>query len=177
MQRHFLDFHLSFGLHFAIKPTGKVKELSKDASGSLRLTPYHRRIPMDTSTKTANEPGYAIGDVAKICGVPAHTIRFWEKELCEFISPVRTRGKQRRYSDGQIRRIMSIKKLLWTDRYSIQGAKRILRASEAVTFAQPQENLLVKDPQQFALSIARFIHEQLTRPQTVLTGLSSKTVA
>ncbi|MBD3393028.1 MAG: MerR family transcriptional regulator [Chitinivibrionales bacterium] len=71
-----------------------------------------------------------IGDVSKICGVPVHTIRYWEKEFSEFLHPRRTQGKQRRFSDDDLRKLVRIKTLLWTQRFSIRAAKRILAAGD-----------------------------------------------
>jgi len=108
------------------------------------------------------ETRFAIGDVSKICSVPAHTIRFWEREFDGFLSPQRTTGKQRRYTDSDIRQILKIKKLLWTDRFSIQGAKRMMGAGPILTFAQAQETVEIPDTNELALGIAQFIREQLT---------------
>ena len=69
-----------------------------------------------------------IGDVSRICAVPIHTIRYWEREFSDFLQPVRTIGKQRRYTDPDIQKLMRIKALLWTQRFSIKAAKRILVA-------------------------------------------------
>jgi DNA-binding transcriptional MerR regulator len=100
--------------------------------------------------------------------VPSHTIRFWEKEFGGFLSPCRTMGNQRRYTDSDIRQIMKIKTLLWTDRFSIQGAKRMLaEGANACTFslstAAAQDTAIVPDTHELALSIARFIQDQLTK--------------
>jgi len=67
-----------------------------------------------------------IGDVARFLDVPAHTLRFWEREFSFYLSPARTVGRQRRYDDDDIQRLGRIKQLLKTDGYSIAGAKRIL---------------------------------------------------
>ncbi len=61
-------------------------------------------------------------------GIPVHTIRFWESEFNRFISPARTTGRQRRYSETEVNRILEIKKLLKEDKYSIAGAKQVLSA-------------------------------------------------
>ncbi len=68
-----------------------------------------------------------IGDVAKFLDVPAHTLRFWEKEFSFFLIPERTQGRQRRYDDQDIDRLARLKHLLKVDGYSIAGAKRILQ--------------------------------------------------
>jgi DNA-binding transcriptional MerR regulator len=81
---------------------------------------------MRTHIDTQSDGVVGIGDVAKICDVPVHTIRYWEREFDSHLRPERTIGKQRRYSDQDIATIMEIKKLLWGQRFSIKGAKKIL---------------------------------------------------
>jgi DNA-binding transcriptional MerR regulator len=103
--------------------------------------------------------GYSIGDAAKICEIPVHTIRFWEKEFDSYITPERTVGKQRRYSEDSIRRLMHIRQLLWTDGYSINGAKRVLSMAEGLPAG---DTALVPNPHDLAFTIARFVQEQLT---------------
>lgn len=78
-------------------------------------------------TFTASEILVGIGDVARFLNVPAHTLRFWEKEFGFFLAPSRTLGRQRRYDDADIQRLGRIKSLLKTEGYSIAGAKRILQ--------------------------------------------------
>ncbi|MEW6042302.1 MAG: MerR family transcriptional regulator [Elusimicrobiota bacterium] len=68
----------------------------------------------------------SIGDVCKFLDVPPHTIRYWEKEFRIFLFPARTQGNQRRFTDGDMEKIRTIKKLLKEDGYSIAGAKKIL---------------------------------------------------
>jgi DNA-binding transcriptional MerR regulator len=120
-------------------------------------------MEMTIAKRPEQETLYGIGDVSKICTVPTHTIRFWEREFGNFLSPVRTAGMQRRYTDSDIRQIMKIKKLLWTDRFSIQGAKRMLGAANALPFSpSAQDTVPIPNTQELALSIARFIQDQLT---------------
>lgn len=68
----------------------------------------------------------SIGDVSKITGLPAHTIRYWEKEFSLFLSPNRTTGLQRRYDERDIEIIEEIRHLLKVEGFSIAGAKRQL---------------------------------------------------
>lgn len=82
---------------------------------------------MNANTCMDTEILVGIGDVARFLGVPAHTLRFWEKEFGFFLSPSRTIGRQRRYDDADIQRLGRIKHLLKNDGFSIAGAKRILQ--------------------------------------------------
>ncbi len=68
----------------------------------------------------------SIGDVSKITGLPAHTIRYWEKEFTDFLTPNRTPGQQRRYDERDIEIIEEIRHLLKVEGFSIAGAKRQL---------------------------------------------------
>jgi DNA-binding transcriptional MerR regulator len=117
---------------------------------------------METESDREMDKGLGIGDVSKMCKVPAHTIRFWEKEFQDYLSPLRTQGKQRRYSEEHLRQILHIKKLLWEDRFSIQGARRLLVGAEAATLLLDGSNGVITDTHDLALRLARFIGNYLT---------------
>ncbi len=68
----------------------------------------------------------SIGDVARICDVPEHTIRYWEKEFRRFLQPARTRGGQRRYDRHDIAMVLRIRSLLHRSGFSIKGARMLL---------------------------------------------------
>jgi len=72
------------------------------------------------------EKGWSIGDVSRACGVPVHTIRFWEKELSGYLAPPRTTGGQRRYTGSDIQRLREVRKLLWEYRFTIEGVAKLL---------------------------------------------------
>ncbi len=54
---------------------------------------------------------YTIQQLSKKLEIPKPTLRFWEKELCGHIKPLRTRGGQRRYTSEHVAIIEEIKKL------------------------------------------------------------------
>ncbi len=66
---------------------------------------------------------YRIKDVSEKVGVPVSTIRYWQKEFTEFISPVRTKGGQRRYTDSDLEVFSSIKEILRENNRSITEAR------------------------------------------------------
>jgi len=68
-----------------------------------------------------------IGDVADITKLPIHTLRYWESMFREMVSPCRSKGGQRRYSERDIKKMLEIKRLLKEEGYSIAGAKRVLK--------------------------------------------------
>ncbi len=72
------------------------------------------------------EKTVSIGDAARICEIPEHTIRYWEKEFRHFLHPTRTRGRQRRYGERDIAMVLKIRNLLHRSGFSIKGARMLL---------------------------------------------------
>jgi len=72
---------------------------------------------------------YRIKEVSEKVGVPASTIRFWQKEFTGFISPARTEGGQRRYSDKDVAGFLRIKELVYVNKLSISQARKILKGN------------------------------------------------
>ena len=69
-----------------------------------------------------------IGEVSNLINVPIHTIRYWEGEFNGYLRPDRTRGRQRRYNETTVQKIIEIKTLLKDEKYSIAGARQIIDA-------------------------------------------------
>jgi DNA-binding transcriptional MerR regulator len=67
-----------------------------------------------------------IGEVSELTNVPIHTLRYWESEFDGYFSPLRTSGRQRRYDEDAVSRVLEIKTLLKEEKYSIAGAKQVL---------------------------------------------------
>lgn len=67
-----------------------------------------------------------IGEVSEVAGVPIHTLRYWESEFDGYFSPLRTSGRQRRYDEEAVLRVLEIKALLKEEKYSIAGARQVL---------------------------------------------------
>ena len=68
---------------------------------------------------------YKIGEVSKIVGVEPHILRYWEKEF-GFDNTKKAKSKQRHYEKKDILKFIKIRKLLHDDKYTIEGAKKIL---------------------------------------------------
>lgn len=69
---------------------------------------------------------FRIGEVSRIVGVEPYVIRYWESEF-KSVRPERTSADQRVYRRKDVQELLLIKKLLHTERYTINGAKRQLR--------------------------------------------------
>lgn len=66
---------------------------------------------------------YKIGEVGRITGVEPYVLRYWESEF-PFLRPRKSRSGQRLYVKKDIETILEIKKLLYDERYTIEGVKK-----------------------------------------------------
>ena len=66
---------------------------------------------------------YRIGEVSKLTGVKAHVLRYWETEF-RWMAPPKSRSKQRLYRKRDIEFVWLLKRLLWSERYTIAGARQ-----------------------------------------------------
>ena len=68
----------------------------------------------------------AINDVAKRLDVPAHTLRYWEKQFPSVIKPTTGAGGRRYYRQETVDKMETIKSLLYDKGMTIAGVKKIL---------------------------------------------------
>lgn len=70
---------------------------------------------------------FKIGEAAEMVGVKQYVLRYWESEF-DMLRPRKSSNGQRVYSRKDVETAMMIKKLLYKDRFSIEGARSALRA-------------------------------------------------
>ena len=68
---------------------------------------------------------FSIGDVCALTDLKPHVLRYWESQF-RFLSPTKTRAGNRAYQRREIEMILLVKQLLYTDRYTIDGARQKL---------------------------------------------------
>jgi DNA-binding transcriptional MerR regulator len=80
----------------------------------------------------ADEEGrlYKIGEVCKIADVQPYVLRYWETEFPP-LAPNKSGGGQRLYTRREIDIILRIKQLLYSEGFTIAGAKKKLEAEIA----------------------------------------------
>src|SRR5258705_3739605 len=69
---------------------------------------------------------FKIGEVARLVGVKPYVLRYWETEF-SILRPGKTRSKHRLYRRKDVVTLLEIRRLLYAERYTIEGAKRRLR--------------------------------------------------
>ena len=85
---------------------------------------------------------FRIGDVAKLCGVEAYVLRFWESEFPQ-LKPNKSGTGQRLYRKRDVELALRIKQLLYSDGYTIAGARQVFTAEarESKKLAQSELSL------------------------------------
>ena len=69
---------------------------------------------------------FRIGDVARLCEVPAYVLRFWETEFPQ-LRPNKGGTGQRLYRKRDVEMALRIKSLLYDQGYTIPGARQVFK--------------------------------------------------
>ena len=68
---------------------------------------------------------FTIGEVADLCQVKPHVLRYWEQEFTQ-LNPVKRRGNRRYYQHHEVLLIRRIRELLYEQGFTIAGARNRL---------------------------------------------------
>jgi DNA-binding transcriptional MerR regulator len=68
---------------------------------------------------------FSIGDVCALTDLKPHVLRYWESQF-RFLSPAKNRSGNRVYQRREIELILLVKQLLYTEKYTIDGARQRL---------------------------------------------------
>jgi DNA-binding transcriptional MerR regulator len=66
---------------------------------------------------------FKIGEVAEIVSLRPSVLRYWETEF-EVLKPIKSRTGQRLYNKKNLELILEIKKLLYSEKHTIDGARK-----------------------------------------------------
>jgi DNA-binding transcriptional MerR regulator len=68
---------------------------------------------------------FRIGEVARLCRLPAYVLRFWETEFPQ-LKPTKSSTGQRMYRRRDVEHVLDIKRLLYGEGFTIAGARQQL---------------------------------------------------
>src|SRR6267154_1437997 len=111
---------------------------------------------------------FRIGEVARLCDVPAYVLRFWESEFPQ-LKPHKGGTGQRLYRRRDVEMALRIKSLLYSEGYTIPGARQVFKAE--LKQKEPQLALAIDnaapsvDARQFTLSAHRVTRALLAAQQ------------
>ena len=69
---------------------------------------------------------FTIGEVAELCGLKPHVLRYWEQEFTQ-LRPMKRRGNRRYYQHHEVLMIRRIRGLLYDQGFTINGARHKLQ--------------------------------------------------
>ena len=114
---------------------------------------------------------FRIGEVARLCEVPAYVLRFWESEFPQ-LKPNKGGTGQRLYRRRDVEMALRIKTLLYDEGYTIPGARQAFK-SELRTGKEPQlglEGVAEQVDTRHLLALQkdlRELHAMLAKPATL----------
>jgi DNA-binding transcriptional MerR regulator len=79
---------------------------------------------------------FRIGEVSRLCRLPAYVLRFWETEFPQ-LRPTKSSTGQRMYRRRDVESVVVIKRLLYEEGFTIAGARQHLRAEVKAGKEQP----------------------------------------
>jgi DNA-binding transcriptional MerR regulator len=103
----------------------------------------HQPIRKTVAPEIPDKLYFRIGDVARLCEVPAYVLRFWETEFPQ-LKPNKGGTGQRLYRKRDVEMALRIKSLLYDQGYTIPGARQVFKADVKPAEARPLE---MKAPQ------------------------------
>jgi DNA-binding transcriptional MerR regulator len=68
---------------------------------------------------------FSIGEVCELTELKPHVLRYWESQF-RFLSPAKNRSGNRVYQRREIEMVLLVKHLLYTEKFTIDGARRKL---------------------------------------------------
>src|SRR5215469_6322 len=86
-----------------------------------------RRDPHSNGSDIPDKLYFRIGEVARLCDVPAYVLRFWESEFPQ-LKPHKGGTGQRLYRKRDVETALHIKSLLYQEGYTIPGARQVIKS-------------------------------------------------
>ncbi len=134
----------------------------------------HQPIRKTTRASGSDIPDklyFRIGEVARLCDVPAYVLRFWESEFPQ-LKPHKGGTGQRLYRRRDVETALHIKTLLYNEGYTIPGARQVLKGE--IKQKEPQLALSIEPLQPIAdprplrklQKDLRDLHTLLSKPAT-----------
>jgi len=118
---------------------------------------------------------YSISEVSKLTDLEQYILRYWETEF-EQLKPSKNRAGNRIYTNKDIKMILLIKKLLREEKYTIEGAKKILSDPDELkdisTTIKPKKE--EKEPVSVASNESHNIKKDLEVLRNFLVDLRAK---
>ena len=82
-------------------------------------------VPIQPSHEIPDKLYFRIGEVARLAGIKPYVLRFWETEFSA-LGPRKSGTGHRLYRRKDVELVLEIKRLLYEQRFTIEGARKFL---------------------------------------------------
>jgi len=106
---------------------------------------------------------FSIGEVCSLTDLKPHVLRYWESQF-RFLNPAKNRSGNRVYQRREIELIMLVKHLLYTEKYTIEGARQRIEQYRRTGELKPESR------QALALETVRDLRAELLAILKLLDG-------
>jgi DNA-binding transcriptional MerR regulator len=116
-----------------------------------------------TTTPRPVQEFYSIGEVCGLTDLKPHVLRYWESQF-RFLNPAKNRSGNRVYKGREVELIMLVKHLLYTDKFTIDGAR------QRIDHYRRTGELRVSARQAFEAELAQEVRSTIEEAMAILDG-------
>ncbi len=124
------------------------------------ISPTHKL--QDKIENIPDKFGFKIGEAAEYVGVKQYVLRYWESEF-DVLHPKKSKNGQRMYTKKDVETALMIRKLLYDDRFSIEGAQAAIKKLRQQVREKEKEKPTVQssEPKSTNMDFAESLLEQI----------------
>ncbi len=104
----------------------EIKTQLQKAEGAHMPSVLVDKLLLEEIASIPDRFGFKIGDVADLLSIKQYVLRYWEQEF-DLLKPKKASNNQRLYTKKDVENAFLIRKLLYRDKFSIEGARQALR--------------------------------------------------
>ncbi|NOZ08829.1 MAG: MerR family transcriptional regulator [FCB group bacterium] len=87
---------------------------------------------------------YSISEVSEMTGLKQYVLRYWETEFSN-LKPQKNKAGNRAYRESDIAVVREIKRLLYDERFTIEGARQYFKGKKARMTVEPGEPAVARE--------------------------------
>ena len=110
---------------------------------------------------------FSIGEVCALTDLKPHVLRYWESQF-RFLNPAKNRSGNRVYKAREVELIMLVKHLLYSEKYTIEGARQRIDQYRRSGELKPSAR------RAFEAQMVREVREELETVTAILEGRGTK---
>lgn len=84
---------------------------------------------MSAPSRLPDKIYFKIGEVSEIVGVEPYVLRYWETEF-DLLKPSKAPSRHRLYKKKDVELLLNIKRLLYSEGFTIEGARKKLKETK-----------------------------------------------